>query len=194
MVLNIQSLLRRVPIEVILSIAAVGVVVRAAIGIVDGMATCLGFAILSLVGFLVIHRNTLSSVRSKFRWHRSKSFALMLAFASMFTLFVMFTLVQTTNAQLLVQTANAICGAFGKAGGDTGSGVEAAKKAIDTVFWIVRGFLILWIAFAGIQMLQNRDDREQMQQIARLPALAAGVTIIIDVTAVVVAGTGGACV
>jgi hypothetical protein len=190
MVLNIQSLWRRVPIEAILSIAAVGVVVRAAIGVVDGMATCLGLAILTLVGFLVIHHNTLSSVRSRFRWHRHKSFALILAFASMFTLFVMFTLAQTTNAQLLVQTANAICGAWG----DTGSGVEAAKKAIDTVFWIVRGFLILWIAFAGIQMLQNRDDREQMQQIARLPALAAGVTIIIDVTAVVVAGTGGACV
>jgi hypothetical protein len=165
MVLNIQSLLRRVPIEIILSIAAVGVVVRAAIGVVDGMSTCLGFAVLALVGFLVIHRNTLLSARSRFRWNRSKSFVLTLAFASMFTSFVMLTLVQTTNAQLLVQTANAICGAFGKAGGDTGSGVEAAKKAIDTVFWIVRGFLILWIAFAGIQMLQNRDDREQMQQL-----------------------------
>jgi uncharacterized membrane protein YidH (DUF202 family) len=184
------SFYKRIPTEIILSVTSLAIVLRAVIGTPDWSATCLGLTFFLLLGYFVAFHSAKISA-SSLHWSRTKLFIALAGFSGVLSIFVTFAFLDPSHAQLLEQTSAAICSAFTSAGG-TSSGVTPAKTAIKAVFWILRGMIILWMAFVVFQVVQNRDDQEKMQQIVRTPVMILLGTVVCDVASLFVIGTAGA--
>lgn len=185
-----QYFYRRISAELILSVTSLAIIIRAAIGKFDWSAACLGLIFFLLASYFVAcHSAKFSTI--PMHWSRGKTFLAIAGLSGVFSFFVAFAFVNPTYAQLLQQTSDAICTSFDSAGAGS-SGVAPAKTAVKAVFWILRGMIILWMAFVIFQLVQNRDDQEKMQQIVRTPVMVLLGTVVCDVAALFVIGAAGA--
>lgn len=172
---------RNVPTDFLFLICGVAVVGYAAIGTRDLSATGLGLAYFAFVSCY----SFCSSYFATIRWSRTRYFLGFAAIALGLTLFATFSS-QPTHAQLFQQTATAICDALSSAGtglsaGASDSGVAAAKTMIKSLMWVLRALIMFYILFAVFQIVQNRDDQQKMQEIAKTPIMIVFGTIIVDV-------------
>lgn len=172
---------RNISTDVLFSICGVAIICYSAIGSTDISATGLGLAYFALASCYSFCSYYFAAIR----WSRSKYFIGFAAIALGLTLFVAFCS-QPAHGQLFQQTATSICDALSSAGtglsaGASDSGVAAAKTMIKSLMWVLRALIMFYILFAVFQIVQNRDDQQKMQEIAKTPIMIVFGTIIVDV-------------
>jgi beta-lactamase regulating signal transducer with metallopeptidase domain len=184
--------LLNIPAELLLAICGLTVISYSAIGTIDWSATCLGLAFFALASCYTVCNSLHQSIgRSKIQY-----FTGLTATALGLALFVSFSS-QPAHSQLLIQTADAICNAFASASDGltaaaSTTGTAAAKATVKSTMWILRALIIFFVLFSVFQMIQNRDDREKIQEIAKSPIMIVFGTIVVDVISSFVAASATA--
>jgi hypothetical protein len=174
--------------EILVSIAALLMIVRSLIGTVDSY---LAISYTIFFGFLVLVAKALESKRIGLVFG-VKVLAYFVVATAILSSILMF---HPAHAQFLQQTQDAICGAFtASLGGASTAGATGVKNLVKIVVGFVRGIIIVIILGFAVTIGVQRDDKEQVRELVKTPVLILISTVIVDVLAFAVVGAaGGTC-